>query len=334
MQFSFFTCLSLFSAIWTACSASDPTRLVYEFPKGTWLENLAVRPCGDVLLTVLTSPDLYLINPLISNPKPTLVHHFPSVLGLLGITETDPYTFYVVGGNLSFSTLSFAPDSVQIFRVQFRLLKPNQPAKISLTATLPDVLFPNSLIALTPTTLLLADSTKGAVWAIDTRTGSSRIAIEDPLFSVTTASSKIGINGIKLLDNTLYFTNGAQGIFGKVSINPTTGAALGPAKKISNSAPGASYDDFALSRFRDAAFLADGGGDSIAEVKLDTGKTTIIAGRVNTTEIAESTSAQFGRTVFDSDILYVTTAGGLAVPVNGDEVVGGQFVAVDTRGNL
>ena len=105
---------------------------------------------------------------------------------------------------------------------------------------------------------------------------------------------------------------------------------MGPATKISDSAPGTAYDDFALSRAADAAFVATGGGDSIAEVKLDDGKTTIIAGRVNETQIAEPTAAQFGRTESDRDILYVTTGGGLAIPVDGDKIVGGQFLAVDT----
>jgi len=53
---------------------------------------------------------------------------------------------------------------------------------------------------------------------------------------------------------------------------------------------------------------------------------------MGSTEIAEPTSAQFGRTLRDRKTLYVTTAGGLGVPVNGTEVVGGQLVAVDTTG--
>ena len=78
--------------------------------------------------------------------------------------------------------------------------------------------------------------------------------------------------------------------------------------------------------------MATQGGDSIAEVKPN-GDTRIIAGVVNTTEIAEPTSAQFGRTVGDRHVLYVVTAGGLAVPIDGDVVVGGQVVAVDASGD-
>ena len=53
----------------------------------------------------------------------------------------------------------------------------------------------------------------------------------------------------------------------------------------------------------------------------------ILAGNINSTDIAEPTSAAFGRNGKEN-ILYVTTAGGLFFPVNGTEVVGGQLVAV------
>lgn len=53
---------------------------------------------------------------------------------------------------------------------------------------------------------------------------------------------------------------------------------------------------------------------------------------MGSTDIAEPISAQFGRRLLDAKTLYVTTAGGLATPINGTEVVGGQLVAVDTRG--
>ena len=61
------------------------------------------------------------------------------------------------------------------------------------------------------------------------------------------------------------------------------------------------------------------------------GGQSVIAGNLNSTAIAEPTSAQLGR----NGVLYVTTAGGLAVPVvvGGEEVrVGGQLVAVDLNG--
>ena len=77
--------------------------------------------------------------------------------------------------------------------------------------------------------------------------------------------------------------------------------------------------------------MATAQGNSIAEVGTRDGKQRVVAGNVNETGIAEPTSAQFGA----NGVLYVTTAGGLAVPVvvGGEEVrVGGQLVAVELGG--
>ena len=319
----------LLCAIVPLSLALDPTRLVYQFPKGTWIENLAVRPSGSLLLTLITTPDLYLLDPLAADPKPQLIHHFSSSLWLTGITETDPNTYYLIGANATYKTLSPTPGSNRIYRVHFP--QPPNPPEISVTAVVENAVFLNGLITLNPTTLLASDSTLGAVWAIDTTSGASRIVIQDSLMTPAAYIPKLGINGIRLFSNhTLYFANSAQGLLATIRIH-ADGTAASPARKIASTATGTFYDDFAIDRYGDA-FLTTGSGDSIEEVRRNT-SSMIIAGAVNTTEIAQPTSAQFGRTLEDSHVLYVTTAGGLAVPIDGDVVVGGQVLAVDTRGS-
>ena len=307
--------------------ALDPTRLVYQFPKGTWVENIFVRPSGSLLLTLITTPDLYLVDPLAADPEATLIHRFSSSLWLTGITETDPETYYVIGANATYENISPTPGSNRIYRVHFR--EPSGKAEISVAAVVKNAVFLNGLITLNPTTLLASDSALGVVWAIDITTGAARIVIRDPLMAVPApASLHIGINGIRLFENrTLYFANTAQALLAKVRIH-TNGTAAGPAEKIVSLPEGTFPDDFALNRHGDA-FVTTAPGDSIAEVTRN-GSIRIIAGVVNTTEIAEPTSAQFGRTPGDRDVLYVVTAGGLDAPIDGDVVVGGQVVAVDT----
>ena len=319
---------SLFCATISLSLALDPTRLVYQFPKGTWVENIFVRPSGSLLLTLITTPDLYLLDPFASTPQAQLLHRFTSSQWLTGITETDPDTYYVIGANATYETLSPTPGSNRLYRVHFR---DNATApETSLAAEVKDAVFLNGLIKLNPSTLLASDSTLGVVWAIDIPTGASRIVIRDPLMAPTPALPKLGINGIRLLSNqTLYFANTAQARLANVRIRPNGTAAV-PAEKIASAPPGITFDDFALDG-RGDAFLATQPGDSIAEVGVN-GSTRIIAGVVNTTEIAEPTSAQFGRTHADGHVLYVVTAGGLAFPIDGDVVVGGQVVAVDTEG--
>lgn len=318
---------SLLCAIAPFSRALDPTRLVYQFPNGTWLENIFARPSGSLLLTLLSAPDLYLLDPLALNPQPRLIHHFNSSGDLGGIAETDPETYYIIGANADPKDPSAPPGLNRLYRVHFH--GTSDVPEISDTAVVKDAVLLNGLVKLNPQTLLASDSILGAVWAIDITTGSSRIVIRDPLMAPT-SEFPLGINGIRLFNNqTLYFANSAQYLLAKVQIH-ANGTAAGPAKLIAPAPPGTMFDDFALNGHGDA-FVATQFGDSIVEVSVN-GSTRIIAGVVNTTEIAEPSSAQFGRTAADRHVLYVTTAGGQGYPIDGDVVVGGQVVAVDTRG--
>ena len=317
---------SLLYSLLSLITALAPTRLIYEFPNGTWVENLAVRSSGSILMTIITSPDLYMINPLCSQPTPVHLHHFDSALLLLGITETNPDTFHLVAANGTRGSPLPAPGSNRIYKVSF--LPNSDIPHISLAATLPEAGFLNGLTTLNPTTVLAADYQKGVVWAINVVTGHSRVVLNDPLMAPGGSLTTLGINGVRLHGNTLYFTNSAQGLLAKIDTN-ADGTAAGKATVVARSSNGSFYDDFALD-WRGDAFLATGGGNSIEEIGR--GKQVIVAGNVNSTEIAEPTSAQFGRTSADREVLYVTTGGGLAIPVNGDEIVGGQLVAVDTKG--
>lgn len=194
----------------------------------------------------------------------------------------------------------------------------------------------NGITTLNRRTVLAADSFRGLVWAIDVLTGASRILLSDPLMaplapplSNPPADNATGIDGIKIRGHTLYFTNFAQAILAKIDIHPD-GSARGAAQVVAHAPPGMSYDDFVFDA-RGDTFLATGRGNSIDEVGRAGRPQVIVAGDINSTTIAEPTAAQFGRTLADRKVLYVTTAGGLNSPVNGNEVVGGQLVAVDTR---
>jgi hypothetical protein len=59
-------------------SAKTPfisTQGLYEFPNPTWIENLFIRSNGEILLTSLSKPELYLLDPYATPQKPpTLLH--------------------------------------------------------------------------------------------------------------------------------------------------------------------------------------------------------------------------------------------------------------------
>ena len=328
-----FNCLPfLLPLLFTFTTALYPTKQIYQFPIGTWLENLAIRPCGSILLTSLTSPSIYQINPFTNPVQETLIHNFTDATWTLGITQTTPDTFYVIVANGTLQTVSVVPGSNRLYRVSFPQPfphNPNPPVEVSLAATLPDAGLLNGATTFTDTKILTADSHRGLIWLTNILTGDSYPAYSDPLM-LPTGPPGLGINGIKLLSNppSLYFTNSAQAILAKIPLH-ANGKAAGPAEIIAHAPPGASFDDFTFDKFGNA-LLATSAGNSIAEVSRN-GAEKIIAGNVNSTAIAEPTSAQLGK----NGVLYVTTAGGLAVPVvvGGEPTrVGGQLVAVDLNG--
>lgn len=310
------------------CTALHPTQLIYQFPNTTFVENLAIRPCGSILTTIATTPDIYLIEPSPKTTKPQLIHHFDNSTSVTGITEICPDSF-IIAVTSATGVGKPIPGSSSLYRVTFPRSNSNK-AQVSLTAKIPNVLTPNGLVTLNENKVLIADSIKGVVWAVDTDTGASNIAISDPLF-VPNEGFPIGVNGLKILGRTLYFTNSAQSLLGKVDIDLRTGAARGAASVVTHALPpGKGYDDFALSD-RGVAFVTNAAGNFIERIDTRNGKQSIVAGNINSTKIAEPTSAALGRGAWE-DWLFVTTGGGLFIPVNGYEIVGGQVVRIKLSG--
>ena len=74
------------AAPYSYSSLKSPVRTTYQFPNETWVENIAVRSSGQLLVTIITSPDLYQVD-LFSSAPASLVHSFPHAQSTLGITE-------------------------------------------------------------------------------------------------------------------------------------------------------------------------------------------------------------------------------------------------------
>lgn len=326
-----------------ACNAT--TRLVHQFPPGTWIENIAVRPNGMLLVTLLSVPELVLIDPL-GFTTPVIVHTFPEALGLTGISEVTTDIFTITSTNFSLSTDDITPNSSIAWSVDLRgvSLSPssnfttlNPAPVVSKISTLPSIVFPNGQTALSSSdsTVLIGDIRTGSIFRLDTLTGmvstvifdSSTVAVSNPTFGTA------GVNGIHVRDNILYFTNTGEGILAKIPIDED-GMPTGNPTVITRVLEGNQFDDFALRG--DSAFFVTGSGNTIARVDLyGNGQQTVIAGSLNSTTLAEPTAAAFGRTEVDRDVLYVVTSGGLATPVFVDGkpvMVGGQVVAVDLSG--
>ena len=307
----------------SSCTALFPTRLVYETPNPTWFENLAVRRDGSILATTVTGPTLYLVRPDVRKQTPKVVEGFKFNTGLLGITEITPDTFVVAGSNFSLEARAPAPDSSYLYLVTFSSRNSEGPT-VTVAGHFPKIALPDGILTLNDHTILVADPPNGAIWSVNIKTGAYHIVSSDPLLGGT------GVDGLKLHSDKLYFTDTSERLLGRFTINLKTGIPIGNASVVArypNDPPVVAYDDFALSRDGKFAYPVVAGGNSVERINVKTGKQVTIAGDLNSTTIAQPTSAAFGRNG-DEGILYVTTAGGLGIPVNGNETVGGQIVAV------
>jgi len=303
-----------------------PSKVIYQFPQYTWIENLAVRKNGEILVTILTSPELYLINP--SDPKePVLVHKFDEVLAVTGIIEVKEDVFYVGGGNYNLKAFSNEHGSYFVWEVDLTDFSKDSKAKIKKIVHLTGAGLPNGfeLFSREEGTILIADSEVGAVWKVNVNDGKVENIIEiDEMKAPPPPALQMGINGLKVLDGYLYWSNTGALTFCRIKIDGE-GKATGPAEILER---GILIDDFVFDK-KGNAWLTTHGLNTLAVVKAGGGIVTA-AGSISELTVAGGTACQFGRTTSDKDILYFVTTGGMSAPVNGTEVEGGKVVAIDT----
>ena len=302
------------------------TSLVHQFPNETWVENLAIRSNGAILATLLSTPQLYQVAP--SSGAATLVHTFPNATGLLGITEVAPDNFYVVAGNFSTITFKNTPGSYSVWKVDFTKSYTGSLATVTKVTDIPQGQQLNGMTLLSSSQglVLIADAVAGNVLKLNVNTGAYSVAISDPSM-VPPPGSVLGIDGIKVHGNSLYFTNAGAETFNSIPISLTTGAATGAVKQISADLP---CDDFSFDVEGDV-YVAQGPADTVSFL-TQTGFHKVIAGSNSSTTFAGATSTEFGRTANDNLTLYVSTNGGILKPVNG-EIVGGSIRSIQTLGS-
>ncbi|UKZ82819.1 hypothetical protein TrVFT333_010617 [Trichoderma virens FT-333] len=206
---------------------------------------------------------------------------------------------------------------------------------VSLIANVASANFLNGITLLSQSegTFLLSDVNAGVIYRLDTQ-GNYGIVINTTLTSAVPEPPvpPAGVDGLHVHNHgdskTLYFVNAGQGLLASVPINED-GTPAGQFELVARplTAPD-TYDDFTLDCDGNI-YLVTGGGNGIERISTN-GQWSIIAGNVNSTAIAEPTPAAFGRGPNDKNILYVSTLGGMEVPVNGNITIGAQLVAVTT----
>ena len=269
----------------------------------------------------MTSPDLYLIDPI--NRQPVLVHSFTDHLGLLGIVELQHDHFYVIAGNYSQQTNTNTPGAWDVYCVNMNI----HPPAIAHTAHFLNAVLLDGMAALSANEglLLVGDAGAGVLYRVHVDTGVVEVAIEDPIMKPP-QGSPVGIDGIKIRDKTLYFTNAPEKLLVKIPLHDN-GSAAGSPEVISKAWE---VDDFTFD-IAGNGYMAITYSDEIGRVASMGAKTSVVAH--SPSALAGPTACQFGRMPWDSEMLYVSTNGGLGVGP-GPVMPGGTLSRVSMAGYI
>ncbi|KAF2017012.1 hypothetical protein BU24DRAFT_420039 [Aaosphaeria arxii CBS 175.79] len=263
--------------------------------------------------------ELYQVDPFAPSNGTTLIHTFPEATALFGIAELSRGNYAVIAS--LFNSTSLSGTNWTVWSVE---LQRNTAAEVSKIADVPDAGFLNGMTALNNHTLLIADSANGTVIKLDTRNGTYETAIDDASMKILPgAPLPVGINGLKLHREYLYYTSSTQGSVNRVKVDKE-GYASGPIETISNSTT--LVDELVVAR-DGSAIVARPLGNDVARFSLD-GTHEILAGGLNSSDVAGAVSVTLGRTKKDRNVVYVSTNGGIAAPVNGTFTEGGKVVAI------
>ena len=306
-----------------AAPQSVQVQTIHEFPTDYSIENLAVRQSGEILATVANHPEIYQVNPV--TKETVLAATIPGVNGTLDVVEVEKDIFYTDAGNLSLVTITAAPGSFGLFKIDMRNFDPAKPgsAPVTKVASFPDGDFLNGMVVLNKAAglILVADSVAGLVWKVNVHTGQVSKAVEDPAMKPDPKNAIfLGINGIKLRGPSLIFDNYDLGTLNSVPIK-LDGTAAGPVKTFATGLTGA--DDFQYD-VRGDVFLAQNiPANELGFVKNGADTGTVLA------PVRGATAVQFGRTGADRTTLYLTSDAGV-VEVDGKNVtIGGRVLKVE-----
>ena len=299
---------------------ASQVRTIREFPKPTWLENIAAMRNGSLLVSVIGRPEVHIINPIVNPSTTSLIASIPDVNAIFGITELADDVFAVAAGNYT-SANTPVQGSFSVWSIDFS--HKHQAAKVKKLANIPDVSMINGLAALNKHTLLLADSWAGNVAFLDTNAGKSDLwfADESTASNFSAPGLPLGVNGVRVHGDWVYYTNTVRNSLSRIRVDASTGKVVDEVETLAQGDAIAVPDDFAV--------LEDGNvilGRPLSDELVGVGKD----GKVDVLFKGESvegvTAVTVGRTNRDGRVVYLSSMGGF--DADGNVKAGGRVVAV------
>ncbi|MFC5833487.1 hypothetical protein [Nonomuraea insulae] len=296
------------------------------FPEKYFLENLAVRADGSVLITAVLQKELWIVPdaPSDSMVSPILVHRFDHPI--TGIVEAEPDVFVV---NL---TEGYTTHESHLVRIDLNGWTPGEPVSPEVIFTFDDrVRALNGSCLLGPGVIAIADCFAGLIWRVDLGTDARSATAQVWLAHDTMADDpdsevapppQPGVNGVHYGARTghLYYTSTAQKVFMRVPIDLVTLAPVGGAEFV---AAIDNADDFCVDEDAGFAYVTRHRANTLDRVPLlprHGSEVRHLAGDPFDEVLVGPSSAAWSRCPGDHGrVIYVTTDGGTTAPP--DEIV-------------
>jgi hypothetical protein len=269
--------------------APVPSRVITTWPAGTFVENLAPLPTGDVVVSVLSDNRLDLVSPdgsqrvLASTPAPPagVVVYDDACFVLAGEPGTGPY---------------------QVLRVGF-------DGRVVEWLPVPDARWLNGFTLVDRSTAYTVDSVLGTVVRVDLHQPGARTVLRhDLLVKSTTMPGMPAVNGIAVRDDDLILTNTERAQV--MRARPSPDGSVRGLEVIADHLRG---DDLAVAPNGDL-YVATHIHNTVVRLARDGGRVAV-AGPDD--GMAGATACAFGTSAQDMTSLYVTTTGGAFMPLDG-----------------
>ena len=296
---------------------------VATFAAKSFLENLAVRDDNSVLVTCITTKELFYVPPWsgAGSVEPIRLHRFEQLP--TGVIEIEPDVFLICAGNLYTTHESF------IYRLDLREWQPGSPVTPELVFRFPDTAKGlNGMCLLKPGTALVADCFASLIWRVDFQPGGkeihARVWLEHDsmgYFPGKLKPEQPGVNAVRYAARTqhLYYTSTAKKLLMRVPVAPATMDPAGPPELV---VAGRMFDDFCIDEDAGVLYATTHRQNTIDRVSMDPGEnsgfTQSVAGEPFTEALIGPSSGAWSRRPGDyGKAAYFICDGGTASPAPG-----------------
>ena len=293
-----------------------------EFPKGYFLENLAVRADGSVLVTVANKKELWCVPPPAADlpVRPALMCRFD--FPTLNLVEIEPDVFYLTEADV------YDTGTSHLYRLDLRGWQTGDAVRPQRVLEFPEPKVGLNGSCLLAPGVLLAAGFSSLIWRVDLPANggppTARVWLEHDNMRNRPGEKKPeqpGTNGVRYAARTghVYYTSTSQQLMMRVPVDPATLDPAGPPEFV---AGGRFWDDLLLDEDAGVAYVTTHRENTIDRVALAADGNrhgfAVVAGNPFTDLLVGPSSGVWRRGPGDyGRVAYFTTDGGTAQSPDG-----------------